>query len=530
MDMLSIIRQGPTDINWQKTNDAIKEMVTMLQSNDSEFFFIASAFVTPEVSVAINHLLENEPVYLNGIFEIGNCYLNSMNELYSIWHVSKMKSSSIKTSVFVSSVHIYRDEDYESDKPLEYNVPYTKKYLEYIKSIEDWIKTGSQPSDDKEYNYFFNDIPNEEFEKNKAQLYARFYRKGLEKIRKLLVHQKIVELGEVADITIVEGAVENKYEKVKTIRTYPDLSYPFDIENDVTTSYKTNLVLHRGDLIKARKGKYFLLDIEPPFELYAPCMSEIIRPKPEMISPEYLFFYLNGEINKRVLELMSIPLRLDGSKVGSFRSAGPRPVVLPEKEAAFYETEFKKVSLRYYFTEQQEKLNNPQTAEDALQSEIINSIPLYQKGIVMNLIEKDVSELNACYKAKAYKATLIMAGSILEALLIDWLSEIDQKDYFSEDYRVKKWDKNNKRYVVDNEGNPVYIKAELNDYIRIIKCLKHPEWMEESRKAHEIRKNRNCVHAKLCLKEGIQITEELCKKVIQYLNDVIESRKADLEQ
>ena len=148
----------------------------------------------------------------------------------------------------------------------------------------------------------------------------------------------------------------------------------------------------------------------------------------------------------------------------------------------------------------------------------------------MNLIEKDVSELNACYKAKAYKATLIMAGSILEALLIDWLSEIDQKDYFSEDYRVKKWDKNNKRYVVDNEGNPVYIKAELNDYIRIIKCLKHPEWMEESRKAHEIRKNRNCVHAKLCLKEGIQITEELCKKVIQYLNDVIESRKADLEQ
>ena len=34
-----------------------------------------------------------------------------------------------------------------------------------------------------------------------------------------------------------------------------------------------------------------------------------------------------------------------------------------------------------------------------------------------------LKELNICFKNKAYKAALILAGSILEAVLIDWLSE-----------------------------------------------------------------------------------------------------------
>ena len=47
--------------------------------------------------------------------------------------------------------------------------------------------------------------------------------------------------------------------------------------------------------------------------------------------------------------------------------------------------------------------------------------------------------------------------------------------------------------------------------------------MEEASKAHEIRKKRNLVHAKLCLKSD-EINEAVCREVIGYLEDVIKTR------
>ena len=49
-------------------------------------------------------------------------------------------------------------------------------------------------------------------------------------------------------------------------------------------------------------------------------------------------------------------------------------------------------------------------------------------------------------------------------------------------------------------------------------------WMDESKKAHKIRENRNLVHAKLCLKECREINEELCREVIGYLEEIVQSR------
>ena len=45
--------------------------------------------------------------------------------------------------------------------------------------------------------------------------------------------------------------------------------------------------------------------------------------------------------------------------------------------------------------------------------------------------------------------------------------------------------------------------------------------------AHKIRRKRNLVHAKLCLKEEEDINEELCKKVIDYLKHVLKTRGID---
>lgn len=190
--------------------------------------------------------------------------------------------------------------------------------------------------------------------------------------------------------------------------------------------------------------------------------------------------------------------------------------------------------------ERKERLKNPVTLNDKLESikalektkqrhldspETYNRITTKQRirlvdAIVgakykrlTSVLNEDLEELYNCYKNKTYKATLILAGSILEAFLLDWLSEIDGKNYFEEPFMV--WDKKSNKFVK---------KEELNEYIKKINAIKFPDWMETSKKAHFIRQKRNLVHAKLCLREDVGINAETCGKVIEYLLTIVKTR------
>ena len=73
-------------------------------------------------------------------------------------------------------------------------------------------------------------------------------------------------------------------------------------------------------------------------------------------------------------------------------------------------------------------------------------------------------------------------------------------------------------------------RADLIDYIKEIKDIKKPDWMDEANKATEIRKKRNLVHAKLYLASDVELNETTCKTVIDYLKDVINSRVKDINE
>lgn len=140
----------------------------------------------------------------------------------------------------------------------------------------------------------------------------------------------------------------------------------------------------------------------------------------------------------------------------------------------------------------------------------------YREMEYAKAMQDDIQELRRCFDAKAYKSTLIMAGSILEAFLLDWLSEIDQEDYFKKSYCKK---------VVGDGGFESYkATSSLSDYIDAIAEIQAPEWLEEKNKAHKIRKGRNVVHPKCFIKSDREIDEKTCKEVISYLEDIINKR------
>lgn len=137
------------------------------------------------------------------------------------------------------------------------------------------------------------------------------------------------------------------------------------------------------------------------------------------------------------------------------------------------------------------------------------------------MCKEDLREVEECYKIGAYKATMILAGSVLEAFLIDWLSEKDGINYFVQPYKYTKVVKGKEELVKDDR---------LCNYIDRIAEIEKPKWMEEKEKAHEIRKSRNLVHAKLCLKEDIDISQDTCKLLIDYLQEIIDSRLQAVEE
>lgn len=112
-------------------------------------------------------------------------------------------------------------------------------------------------------------------------------------------------------------------------------------------------------------------------------------------------------------------------------------------------------------------------------------------------INKFLVEIHDAIKNKLYYSATIVMGSVLEAFLIDWLSEIDGKDYFNEPYLIP--EKGNKR-------------AGLIDYIDIIQ-KKRPDWVDGAKKATNIRKKRNTVHAKL---DGNNKPEKAGSKILLF--------------
>ena len=77
-------------------------------------------------------------------------------------------------------------------------------------------------------------------------------------------------------------------------------------------------------------------------------------------------------------------------------------------------------------------------------------------------------------------------------------------------------------YMVTDRNGRIK-RADLIDYINEIKYIERPHWIEGATKAHEIRKKRNLVHAKLGINSD-EIDRDTCRMVIDYLRDVIKTR------
>lgn len=209
------------------------------------------------------------------------------------------------------------------------------------------------------------------------------------------------------------------------------------------------------------------------------------------ISPYYLYCLLTSEF---VTDYYSE--RYSGDEYESSS--------LPLEDCIYIEMAAEKMQNRKYAEIYEREINPRLKAHEMISSKTFSNTNA--KGS----IEKYLVEIKNNIDSGSYYSATIVMGSVLEAFLIDWLSELDGKNYFEEDY------------LVTDKRHKYQRRADLMDYIDIIQ-KRRPDWIDGAKKATEIRKKRNLVHAKLYIAEG-EITQEICYEMLRNLEVIINNR------
>ena len=326
-------------------------------------------------------------------------------------------------------------------------------------------------------------------------------------IQELIGQEDLICLGDIAEI-------RRPHRRQGTGKNLGAYEYPIDyskLKEWALTDMQVqryDIIIHNG-LIKS----VYMVDEEPSEPIYHKEKDVIIRTNGK-IQPEYICLFLNSQTGQEMLSCFtraSIAPTLTARQIRELYI--PKPTLSEKEYRKTFEIEHHyKMDMDAYnelIAKWHEEEN--QSIASIFNTECLDKVLEKKSELFSEMVRQDIEELRACFKAKAYKATLIMAGSILEAILIDWLNDMSGKNYFEEDFQPE-----------DRKGYKE--KATLKDYINAVKYIEYPRWMDGAEMAHDIRDKRNLVHAKLGIYSD-DINEETCLMVIDYLERVIKTRQ-----
>ena len=412
-----------------------------------------------------------------------------------------------------------------ADRRLVPSEKFTQEFQRYHSRLRIWETIFQDPEAEKNKDlYEFCKLPVDEYDPEHPE--PGCYTEKMRELRKVLKSEDLLRVKDVAE---VYDPHPGKGEGL--VFSIAGAGYPYEVKT-ARKGKATDVLIQKGDILVTKTGeKYYLFNDEAPKDLYAPGNVFVVRPNQNIVSPEYLYLYLRCDTGQQICSLDRMTREsavLPGLKKEGLENF---PVIKQTRPADFYAGYFR---LRYLKEAALGEYNkffakaNPEvvsSAEDILSLELFRDVKFYKEEITKALIKNDLQELNKCYKAGAYKATLIMAGSILEAVLLDWLSQMYQEDFFSQINQNTRWKEIRAKVANDPGYTPTLLEC-----ITEIKEISIPKWMDAEtankfkNDATEIRKKRNMVHAKLCLKDCENINAELCQKVIEYLKGIVNVR------
>ena len=273
----------------------------------------------------------------------------------------------------------------------------------------------------------------------------------------------------------------------------------------VVQGAQSNVPLHPGDILISRYRNMRAVLVDQPDKGVTPSDSFlVIRCKSDLISPEYLITYLHTKFAWSYAERNMTGVVIERI---SKRNLLALPVLLPGQEMltrsrAIYEALFCKPEKEedHFERIRRAKFEPVKLAETDLQffylQEIIGRLSKSKLRHLKEIVEDDIRELDTCREVRALKACLVLCGSVLEAVLLEWLSEIEEADY------------------VQKNSSPGL--AEIIDKLVAHGVLADPQ----DKNCHHIREKRNVVHPSKMLKRD-PLSEGEVDEVITMLKEIL---------
>lgn len=463
---------------------------------------------------------------------------------------------------------------------------------EYYNDLEQFINTSKAAESIKQY---VNEIPYKDFSYDQfdARVYTKKYLSRIKSIKK----QKVVPLNELVDVIKIglesgqDSSDAGLYKENPILnKIVKDLSENLDV-NWNPEIYLSPSRIKKGDLIlvnetslydfSARRRCYLVKD-EPFQEQVDGFHSVVLRLKSDLVTPEYLYFYMQSEVFEvlsiafcrtvcgvNLSQLKQIPVLLPNIKTPMAKNKD-----LSQKYQDFYkwivdglwsktkldfQSECKNTILNHYTTVPDNssikdylkkyidsKEQYVQYIENAYSDIASNSYAFNEDyyAFYKKLIQGDVGEdalseeLQKNYVEEPHKqGVLKYIDDVMDELKINipngaYQSAVVLMGAALEAFLVD-WasEKDGKDYfdepyrIVNIDGRPQPWYMSLNDAIcRIGKVVK--KW-DARDKADSIRKMRNSIHPKVFLKQNEKLTKEKCDAALLDLDAVIKSRYVD---
>lgn len=450
----------------------------------------------------VTAILENR--YIDMFIQMPSFFCNT-NINFILVHFSNNKPNNLLTGIFEGEIYenIKKEKDYKTSSFKKINGDITEDFQAFLNDINNYLQNKKIVRNDLntfEYSMF-----------SKNNLNPLYYTKQAINIRKELENSDYKYLYELVDII----TIPNEKNIIATYIDSKNFTYPLKYKDLKKTKINRAIKVEKGDIIGLLVGK------EPKFYLYNENFENvyikagnycILRCKNEKYRA-YMVNYLNDEkaryyfsstvhgvcipiLTKSDLKDLKIILPTeDMLKIADESQA----YIMNQKMLTTYEiNELIRESYKIQYTKESQKM---------ISDDIINMISSMKIKVLKELINDDLNEVDVCFKNGAYKSAIILCGSILEAVLLDWLSEYENTTDIS-------------NLAIGEDGRDL----ELSKIIYKLKNIIKPYWYEAN-KAHEIRKTRNMVHPKECIKNNKKVTKIECEKIINDLMDILESKE-----
>lgn len=499
-----VISQPTFSIRWNRKdidkNDIRFEKYGLPDTNSADYLFLMhNLFCTDQKGTTIllmNYSKISTPNPLEK--EIQKKLINN-NNIEAIIKLPSdlMANTSINTCIIVLKHKRNNNNIFMIDASKCAKSEFGKNILTDIDKIVETLKNK------KEIRDFSKSISQAKIEKNLYSLNIPLY---IDSIVDMIKLNDLADLASYVDIYFPTSSRKNTC-KVLTAKNF---KYPIDFEK-LEEGCGCDINIKKGDTLLSLIGNHtaFYINEEPKENVsFSPSSFCLLRLKENALNivPEYICMYINSEMNKKIMNIYS-----DGSLIKRLKKEDLEKlkIIIPNKPKEYYSAMFNyQISSMNYdkkVFDPTKDMPDDKSIEAMFIIEQIQKISSNRDNRLKEIFEDDLLEVKQCINAKAYKAALVLCGSILEAFLLDWLNILDPRGNW-----INGYDDNDERY-------------KLSNYIKQIRNLKKPSWLAVDQ-AHTIRRKRNLVHAALCLHDDTEINEDLCIEVLGYLKYVLDTR------